>query len=179
MTSFTRFFSFLKGDRHASTAHDHVILPKQLTDDFYSTWTQCYEELFHASLSPKYIQRKESTASTLGRPTSRYGLHHSVSEMNLASGFNDGYSSGGARPRNKQMHRLSLDVSNMNLDFTPDEHPYRRHQRHLSDSESSMRSSNERTSNLAKFFGRKKVYKLSDTTSSATQSSSAADYKLG
>ena len=141
-----------------------MILPKQLTDDFYATWKQCYEELFHASLSPKYVQRKDSIATPSATttpafkdryndgPSQRNGqLQHSVSELNLASACNDDLttpmtrSRDGARSRrhNKRMQRLSLDVSNMNLGFTssnldltmPEEHPFRRaNQRHLSDS---------------------------------------------
>ena len=106
-----------------------------MTDDFYSTWTQCYEELFHASLSPKYVQRKDSTASSTtsttftskaGSATTRWdkqansnGLKHSVSELNLASPCNDEFvPRGGARSRSndKRMQRLSLDVSTMSFD---------------------------------------------------------------
>ena len=163
-----------------------MILPKQLTDEFYSTWTQCYEELFHASLSPKYVPRKDSTASLSSKVNKRnkYGgpLHHSVSELNLAAQFtNDGYTSSLASTRsrnnNKRMNRLSLDVSNMNLDFN-DDHFYRRHQRHLSDSDSTMRNAKcmptpvvDKT-NFSRFFGaingRKKAYKLATDTPSTS-----------
>jgi len=173
------FLFLFTGDRNSSTIHDHVILPKQLTDEFYSTWTQCYEELFHASLSPKYVPRKDSTTSLSSKVNKRnkYGeLHHSVSELNLAAQFtNDGYTSSLASTRsrnNKRMNRLSLDVSHMSLDFN-DDHFYRRHQRHLSDSDSTMRNVKcmptpvvDKT-NFSKLFGaingRKKAYKLPDT----------------
>lgn len=50
---------FPAGDRAPSSAHDHVILPKHVTDRFYATLTQCYEELFNASLTPKYTLKSE------------------------------------------------------------------------------------------------------------------------
>ena len=33
---------------------DHIILPKDLTDEFYSTWHNYYGELFPSPVKPKY-----------------------------------------------------------------------------------------------------------------------------
>ena len=168
-----------------------MILPKQVTDDFYSTWTQCYEELFHASLSPKYVQRKDSTASSTtsttftskaGSATTRWdkqansnGLKHSVSELNLASPCNDEFvPRGGARSRSndKRIQRLSLDVSTMSLDgeygITPNKRPHQRHFSDSTDTESRPMSASHDRSSLSKLFGvlngRKKIYKLSNSS---------------
>ena len=35
-------------------SQDHVILPRDVTDSFYSTVTRCYEDMFEMSFSPKY-----------------------------------------------------------------------------------------------------------------------------
>jgi len=167
-----------------------VILPKQVTDDFYSTWTQCYEELFNASLSPKYVQRKDSTASSTTSTTftskadsatgwdkhsKKNGLQHSVSELNLASPCNDDFvPRGGARSRSndKRMQRLSLDVSNMSFDgeygFTPNKRPHQRHFSDSTDTDSRPMSASHDRSSLSKLFGvlngRKKTYKLSNSS---------------
>ena len=53
-------------------SQDHVILPRDVTDSFYSTVTRCYEDMFEMSFSPKYtlnvddnrISKKASTKST-------------------------------------------------------------------------------------------------------------------
>ena len=53
-------------------SQDHVILPRDVTDSFYSTVTRCYEDMFEMSFSPKYtlniddnrIPKQASTKNT-------------------------------------------------------------------------------------------------------------------
>lgn len=159
---------FGKGDRNSSSLHEHVILPKQLTDDLYSTWTQCYDELFHASLLPKYVPRKTSSDPSYGQLNKRSSRYiYSLSEMNIADHISDRENA--EETKLKKIHRFSLDISNTNIALldSPLKH---RHRLHLSDPEPTLKAAKcvppttDKT-NFGKLFGRKKVYKLSETTS--------------
>ena len=142
---------------------------------------------------PKYVQRKDSTASSTISTTftsktgsasggwerhgkRNNGLQHSVSEMNLASPCNDDFTPlGGARSRNstdKRMQRLSLDASNISFDseygYTPSRRPHQRHFSDSTDTDSRPMSASHDRSSLSKLFGvlngRKKTYKLSNSS---------------
>ena len=109
------------GDRHASSVHDHVILPKQITDDFYATLTHCYEELFQASF-PKYVPKcdtkddTELTTNNIIHPTHKTSsdvLRHTSSDVSDVIFRRKDV----VRDLNQ---RLSLDLSQLDIDWNND-----------------------------------------------------------
>ena len=91
---------------------DHIILPKDVTDGFYSTWHNYYGELFPSPVKPKYrplskIFAPESDAITQSTPNL---LEHQQATFMIAGGDaddDDSTTSGSIVPEASAIHPIT------------------------------------------------------------------------